>query len=291
MKRSLTISFIAHAIALALGLVAISARPMDAPPVVSLPVQFISEKDFSQLTQGVKDAPKLKVDEIKPLADQVDKPKPAEQNAPKVAKQEVKTETVEAKPQPKPDPQPADKPDKAKAPEYKPDQIADLLKKDQPKPPPKPDNKVAPEKPQPKFDANRVAALLDKRDPQRQMATAETLNNTANLGSAAGSAAQLSQSEIDALRARISSCWSPPPGITASTKIRVSLRVLLKPDASLAQEPVLVEASASALGPALYESAKRALLLCQPFTMLRPEHYEQWKDLQLDFNPQELLGG
>jgi hypothetical protein len=25
--------------------------------------------------------------------------------------------------------------------------------------------------------------------------------------------------------------------------------------------------------------------------MLRPEHYSQWKDMQLDFKPSELLGG
>jgi colicin import membrane protein len=55
--------------------------------------------------------------------------------------------------------------------------------------------------------------------------------------------------------------------------------------------PVLVEGSASPLGPALAESAKRALLLCQPFTMLKPEHYDQWKDLELKFDPHELLGG
>jgi colicin import membrane protein len=59
----------------------------------------------------------------------------------------------------------------------------------------------------------------------------------------------------------------------------------------MAQPPVVVEGSASPLGPALAESAKRALLSCQPFTMLKPEHYDQWKDLQIDFNPQELLGG
>jgi colicin import membrane protein len=59
----------------------------------------------------------------------------------------------------------------------------------------------------------------------------------------------------------------------------------------LAQQPVVVEGSVSPLGPALAESAKRAVLLCQPFTMLKPEHYEQWKDLTLDFNPHELLGG
>jgi hypothetical protein len=109
----------------------------------------------------------------------------------------------------------------------------------------------------------------------------------------AGTAAaqQLAQSEIDALRARISSCWSPPPGIDVNSRVYVVLRVLFKPDGSMVQAPTLVDGSTSVLGPALAESAKRALLLCQPFTMLRPEHYEQWKDIQLRFDPHELLGG
>jgi hypothetical protein len=104
-------------------------------------------------------------------------------------------------------------------------------------------------------------------------------------------AAQLAQSEIDALRARISSCWSPPPGIDANSRVYVVLRVLFKTDGSISQAPTVVEGTSSALGPALAESAKRALLLCQPFTMLRPEHYEQWKDIQLRFDPHELLVG
>jgi hypothetical protein len=246
----------------------------------------------------VKDAPKLKVDDIKPVADKIDTPKPIDEVTPKVAenKPEIKTDSAPKqqppKPENKPDPKPADKPAKAKPPDYKPDKIADLLKKDAAKPS-KPDQ-ASPDTPPrdaAKFSADQVAALLDKRDPQRQVAAAETLNNQPNLGAPGGSAAQLSQSEIDALRARISSCWSPPPGINASTNIKVSFRVLLKQDGSLAQQPVLVEASASPLGPALAESAKRALLMCQPFTMLKPEHYDQWKDLTLDFNPHEILGG
>jgi hypothetical protein len=257
-------------------------------------VNTISVKDFTELTQGVKDAPKPKIDDvIKPLADKIDLPKPADQLAPKVTdKPEIKTDT--AAKQTKPELKPADKPAKAKPPDYKPDQIADLLKKDTAKQPPKTDNKVTPDTPahdSPKFNADQVAALLDKRDPQRQIASADTPNSQANLGASNGAAAQLSQSEIDALRGRISSCWSPPPGIDAASKIYVVLRVLFKPDASMSREPVLVEGTASALGPALAESAKRALLLCQPFTMLKPEHYDQWKDIELKFDPHELLGG
>ncbi len=298
MKTGMTISCIGHALAIGCALVAISAQPMEVPPVDSLPVQFISEKDFTQLTQGVKNAPKLKIDMPKPLADKVDAPKAVDQLAPKVAdKPEIKTDSSKAKSEPKPDTKPdpkqAQKADKPPPPQYKPDQIADLLKKDAAKNPSKPEDQSTPQKADaPKFDANQVAELLDKRDPQRQVASNETLNDVANLGAASGApAAQMSQSEIDALRARISSCWSPPPGIDANSKVYVVLRVLFKADGTLSHEPVLVEATASTLGPALADSAKRALLLCQPFTMLKPEHYDQWKDLELKFDPHELLGG
>jgi outer membrane biosynthesis protein TonB len=294
MKRSLTISCIGHVAALALALVAISAEPITTPPVPSLPVSFISDKDFTQITQGVKNPPKLKVDDPKPLADKIDQPKPVDQAAPKVAdRQEIKTETAPAKTQPTPKPTP-DKADKPKAPDYKPDAIAQLLKKDQNKQPPAPQDKPTPDKAAPdarKFDASQVAALLDHRDPQRQTATADAINDQPNLGVATGAAAQLSQSEIDALKSRISQCWSPPAGVEANSKLYVVLRVLFKPNGALAQDPVVVEGSPSALGPALAESGKRALLLCQPFTMLRPEHYDQWKDLELKFDPHELLGG
>ncbi|MFZ0238388.1 MAG: hypothetical protein WAL37_13675, partial [Xanthobacteraceae bacterium] len=315
MKPGMTISCVAHAVALFFGFMAISAQPMEAPPVQALPVSFVSEKDFSQLPLGMKNAPQLKVPDVKPLADKVDETKPVDQMAPKVsAKPEITTPAAkpvsEAKPEPKPDPKPepkpelktelkpapkpADKPDKPKPPEYKPDQIANLLKKDAAKDPPK--QQDAPTQPvrdsTPKFDANQVAQLLDKREPQRQVATAQSLNDSPTLGAAIGAQdAQLSQSEIDALRARISNCWSPPPGINANSRLYVVLRVLFKTDGSMVQAPTLVEGSASPLGPALAESAKRALLLCQPFTMLKPEHYDQWKDLELKFDPHELLGG
>jgi colicin import membrane protein len=259
---------------------------------------------------GVKNAPQLKVPDIKPLADKVDEQKSVDQQAPKVsAKPDITTPAAkpvsEAKPEPKPEPKPelktelkpapkpADKPDKPKPPEYRPDQIANLLKKDGAKDPPKQQDAPAqPARDTPKFNADQVAQLLDKREPQRQVATAQSLNDSPTLGAAIGAQdAQLSQSEIDALRARISSCWSPPPGIDANSRVYVVLRVLFKPDGSMVQAPTLVEGSASALGPALAESAKRALLLCQPFTMLRPQHYDQWKDLELKFDPHELLGG
>jgi hypothetical protein len=129
-----------------------------------------------------------------------------------------------------------------------------------------------------------VAAVLIYLNPSHD--SAQSLNNTATLGAPN---TQMSQSEIDALRARISSCWRPPPGIDANSKLYVVLRVLFKIDGSMLQAPVLVESTASPLSPALAESATQALLLCQPFTMQQSGHYQQWKDLELKFDPHELL--
>ena len=259
-----------------------------------MPVSFISDKDFTQLTQGVKNAPQLKVDTPKPLADKIDAPKAVDQLAPKAAdKPAITTDTkpkTDPKPETKPDPKQAAKPDKPKPPEYKPDQIADLLKKDADKKPPKPDDRK-PEQNSPKIDANQVAQLLDKRDRRGQLASAETLNDKATLGAANGAAtAKMSQSESMCC-GRAYQVLEPAAGVDVNSKVYVVLRVLFKQDGSIGGEPALVEGSASALGPALAESAKRALLSCQPFTMLRPEHYDQWKDLELKFDPQELLGG
>jgi colicin import membrane protein len=326
MKPGLIISVLAHAAALLWGLIAFAAKPNDAPAVEPLPVEFVSATDFSQLTAGVKNAPKP-LDQPKPLADKVGESNPAKQLAAKVADKpdivtdsapppEPKPEKAQAKVEPKPEPKPvekseakpeqkpAEKAEKPK-PEPKPDQIADELKKEEAKKPPKPQKKepqfkpdqIAEQlkrdenkKPAVRFDAHQVATLLDKRDPQRRLATAETLNGAVSLGAPNGHAAQLSQSELDALRARLIQCWSPPPGVSVDSKLYVVLRVVFKPDGSLAHEPGVVEDSASSLGPALSESAKRALMLCQPFTMLRPEHYDLWKDIEIKFN-NELLGG
>jgi outer membrane biosynthesis protein TonB len=307
MRKSLVISVAAHVAVLILCLVTLVFSPPAATPLPqTIPVSTISATDFTKLTQGVENAPAPKADEPKPLADKVDAPKPVKELAPKVAdKPDIITDVHTSAPESKSQPKPPDKAEKSKDLKIKPDQIADELKKDEPKkkaekkPPEFKPDQIAEElkkdeakklRPPAKFDADQVAALLDKREPRRQVATAETLNNAATLGSPVGHAAQLSQSEMDALRRRLSECWNPPAGVDVNSNVYVVLHVLFKPDGSLASEPVVVQDSAASLGPALAESGKRALLACQPFTMLRPEHYDAWKDILVGFNPHELLG-
>jgi colicin import membrane protein len=303
------ISGCAHAAVLAFGLVTLASSKPNEDLSTFMPIAIATGGDVSQAPPGQQNAPRA--EKPKPLADKAGELKQVKQLAPKVAdKPEIATDAA-AKPTPKPkaetkaETKPTEKTEKPKPADLKPDQIGEKLKKEEAKkskpekkePQFKPDQiaeelrKDEAKKPSPKFDANQVAALLDQREPRRQVATAETPNSAASLGAANGRAAQLSQSELDALRARLSQCWSPPPGVDVSSDLFVVLHVLFKADGSLASEPAVVESSTSALGPALADSAKRALLLCQPFTMLKPEHYDQWKDIEVKFDPHELLGG
>jgi colicin import membrane protein len=80
-------------------------------------------------------------------------------------------------------------------------------------------------------------------------------------------------------------------GAANVANLKVVLRVLFKPDGSVTAPPALVAGSASPYGPAMAESAKRAILTCQPFKMLKPEHYELWKDIEITFDPRDMFGG
>ena len=64
----------------------------------------------------------------------------------------------------------------------------------------------------------------------------------------------------------------------------------MTPNGRLAMKPILIEASASAKGPALMQSAISALEVCQPYQMLPADRYGEWKVLDLTFTPQDFVG-
>jgi len=163
MRKATAISAGLHAAVLLWATLSFSGKSFDVTPAESLPVDFISEKDFSEMTKGVKDAPK--VETPKPLVEKKaeEPPKPIEEAKPKVTEKKELQAAKEAAPPPEPQPP-------------KPDQIVEKLKhQDEPKkaktePQPLPPKKP-PMKPQPKFEPDKIAALLDKRDPRMQSVT------------------------------------------------------------------------------------------------------------------------
>lgn len=104
----------------------------------------------------------------------------------------------------------------------------------------------------------------------------------------ASKAADVAANLITEFRNRLKTCAKLPPSISASDRVKIKLRVLMSTDGRLAAEPILIEASASAKGPALMQSATAALAACQPYTMLPADRYGEWKVLDLTFTPQDF---
>jgi outer membrane biosynthesis protein TonB len=284
MRTAYTISAVGHAAVLLWSVWSLSATSLPVSSTEGLPVDLVTASDFSKITAGSKDAPKAETP--KPLVEKVAEAKPVEDPTAKVVeKKEVK---AAREPPPAPETKPAESEPEKKQAEAKPDPIADALAKDEakkPEPkkadvkPPTPPKKPAP--PTPKFDPKQVAALLDKRDSTRLAAAGETLNSAPSLGLSNGAAAQLSLSELEALRARLAQLWTVPAGAKDPQELVVLIRVKLNRDGKLAAPPVVLSSGKSPLFMAARDSAIRALFRGQPYDMLKPEHYEQWKDVEI----------
>src|SRR5476651_1777698 len=61
MKMASAISTGLHAAVLLWALVSFSGKTFEVTPAESLPVDLVSERDFSEMTKGAKQAPKLEI--------------------------------------------------------------------------------------------------------------------------------------------------------------------------------------------------------------------------------------
>jgi len=294
MKTGLIISALAHVALLVWGLISFAARPLEARPTDALPVDIISEKQFSELTKGVKDAPKV-IEDAKPPVEKVDTPRPVEDSKPKVAdKQEIKTASAEPPPAPEAKPE---KPDKKPPPKV--DPIAETLKKEEAKKQAEAKAKAKAEQQrkqqqeqQQRFDPQQIAALLDRRTPQRLAASGDQLVPAPpSLGVRSGSSAKLSQSELDAMRARLMQLWNPPAGVQNPEELIVRVRIQLSRDGKLSGPPMVLTSGRGVMFESARDSAIRALFRGQPFNMLSPSTYDLWKEIEITFDPRDMFRG
>jgi colicin import membrane protein len=293
MRFGLTISAIGHALLLVWALVSFSAKPLVAAAPDSVPVEIISETQLSQMMKGSKEAPKAETP--KPLVDKIEEPKPANDAVPKIAeKPEIKPIPTESPAEQKP---PELKPAQAKAektpPQPKSDPIAEALKKEDARQAAEAKAKAAAarKKPQPAFNPDQIAAMLDKRDPRRHAATGDAIERNPSLGVSSGSAPTLSQSEVDALRSRLMQLWNPPAGVLNPQDLVVKIRIKLGRDRKLAAPPMVLTSGRGTVFEAARDGAVRALFQGQPYDMLKPEHFDLWNEMEITFDPREMVPG
>jgi hypothetical protein len=137
------------------------------------------------------------------------------------------------------------------------------------------------------FPVSPVGGSFDGKATERDMAASPTTGFDAP----ADKTANLSSSDVAAFKAHLRKCWTLPAGVTAAEKLRIVLRLSLKPDGALRAQPMLLEASASPFGPAVVESIVRALRQCQPYNFLPADKYTEWKVLDVSFSPRDMAGG
>ncbi|MCP5432193.1 MAG: cell envelope biogenesis protein TolA [Alphaproteobacteria bacterium] len=170
--------------------------------------------------------------------------------------------------------------------------------KAKPKPPKTPAKPAQPPKKQESY-LDRVAALLDKMpredQPAEQAEDAKkaSASEAITLRTPVGKANALTLSEIDAIRAQMARCWSFPAGAAYAEELVVHVRVAFNPDGSLSGRPQILDTLKYQTGDTYFraaaDSAVRALLRCQPFT-LPPEKYDSWQSVEFTFDPRYLLG-
>ena len=268
MIRNIAISSTFHlfiVLITAMSLPFLSKKPIDLPPIISIELIQITDKT------SIPFAPKAKklIEKIKKKEKLV-----SEQAPPKIVKKE--------------------KPDAVPLPDEKIEKVKKLEEKKQN--PEKIENEVKQVSEFEKeelFDPNSIAALIDKSKEE----TAETNKKTNKITQDQDRSIDmtgLSLSEEDALKAQIFGCWSIPLGLPYNESLLVRIKLKLKPDGSVIRSEILDHARMNKPGQGFYkvlaESALRAIKLCQPLRV-PTTGYERWKDLQLNFDAREMLGG
>ena len=269
MTKSFIFSITFHAIMIlltALTLPFMTRDPISLPPIVSVELIQITDKT------NIPFAPKARkiIDKVK--------------NEEKRVVSEQAPPSAKAK----------EKPDRIPMPDEKKD-TKELIKKKQNPKEIKPQIRQSSEfEKEELIDTNEIAALIDKAKEEKVLKEV-TKNKKLTQSSARNTfATGLSLSEEDALRAQIFGCWSVPLGLPYDENLLVRLKLELKKDGTILKSEIIDHQRMNMPGQKFYkilaESALRAVRLCQPLRV-PPTGYEKWKNIQLNFDPTEMLKG
>ena len=270
MTKSIFLSFFFHIIIITLTAISLPhmlKKPINLPPIIS--VELIQISDITNIPYAPK---------AKKILEKIKKEKEkerivSEQAPPKVVKKE--------KPEAIPLPDDIKKQKKIKTKKQNPKKIETEIKQ------------ASEFEKKELFDPDQIAALIDKA----KIETAETMRKDDKITQSQEKnsiTSGLTLSEEDALKAQIFGCWSIPLGLPYNENLLVKIRLKLKQDGTVIKSEILDHVRMNTPGQAFYkvlaESALRAVKLCQPLRV-PTTGYERWKDLQLNFDANEMLKG
>ena len=303
-----------------LSLPFIVKEPVELPPIISVElIQITDQTNIPYAPKAKKIIEKVKKEQKKLMSEQAPPKKIKKEKTKEVAKLDKKKEIVEENPKSVPK---LDK-TKEKIKELKeeaiplPEKKVEILKRKEEKKQ-NPSKEIVPQKKIKKiqkkqkpntedtkvkqvsefekkeiFNPSDIAALIDKSKEDLGETTKKT-NKITQSQDKSMNFSGLTLSEEDALKAQIFGCWSIPLGLPYNENLLVRIKLKLKPDGSVIKTEILDHARMNKPGESFYkvlaESALRAIQLCQPLRV-PTKGYERWKDLQLNFDAREMLGG
>ena len=270
MGYSLIISFFLHTVvftATMIGLPIFNEPELDIPPIIQVELIEISEKtnvpEISKKEEVKVEPKKKEKEEEKKINQPKVKPKDEKSNEKikdpsedeKIVKDKIETKMIQNIPIRKPE----------------------IKKKD-------------------KFDPLKIAELIDKqkdtvveKEEDIKDLEYESLDKTDSMSK------KLTLSEEDAIKAQFMSCWSIPLGMPFDETYIVKIKIFLNKDGSLSKPPeVLQHERMNKPGEEYFrrlaESAIRAVKICDPLKNVPDiNRYDDWKTLQLNFDPREIL--
>jgi len=261
--------------------------------LVSAVLLYAEVRPFAEVPEQRIEVDVVTADEAPPAPEPTPETKPETKpslDLPEVKPAEQTKPSVQAAPQPPPKPE-APKPEPTKPEPSKKQAAAPTPEPPKPELPQPMQAAPVPTQPQQQPSAPLPPAIPQEPDLTVKYAVALGLPADPTFDAPSEIAADISADAIAALRKRLKSCAPLPAPISPSDNVKIVLRVALQPDGRLAQEPILIEASASAKGPALMKGAIAALTACQPYGMLPADKYKEWKVLDIDFTPRDFRGG
>jgi outer membrane biosynthesis protein TonB len=271
-RTDIAASAIVHLTLVALILLVSEVHPFHAPPTDAVAVDIVTAEEMKEKVPEPAPSPQISLPDLTAKDKAAASAPPPASPQPQPAQQPTPQPTQQAASPPQPSPQPSPTPVRREA-------------NAQPQPAPQ-----APSYTPPEPDVTVKYGVMLGLPAELTPPPKDGPKDNDGGGAAESEAAKLSSSVIAEFRRHLRTCAKLPASIEPSDNVRVKLRAVMTTDGMLARRPILVEASASAKGPILMQSAISALQACQPYTMLPADKYEEWKVLDLNFTPKDFGG-
>jgi outer membrane biosynthesis protein TonB len=144
------------------------------------------------------------------------------------------------------------------------------------------------QKPRPTLDLDSLAAGGRPRNAQRGPNRAETDTQARQ---ALGAASGLTADEASLLYAKLIKLWNPNCAAEGGANIVVKVHIRLSPEGRLQIPPQLASSGSGAIWQAAATRALTAVARGEPYTELRRERYNAWKDIVFNFDARKACFG